>query len=327
MTKKFKHLKLDKFVSGSEQRIFKTTTDLVSSTIQNNMHSFTGVDNFPAINPKNIYYAEFSSDIAINNKIENSPIISGKLINFHDINCDYLTNRPDKMSSLSLDSPNSPWFAQSAMNAQYDIEKNKDERVTYFPKHIDTPIDIAYSRNNSYFLLPINTEKYTNLVQSDTTLLYQNNGPSAVFKQNYSSAFKELWSKSYYTSEDNSVPIYDLNFTFLQSINFGSNEKVLDWIKKYNLDTFKYNKYDELSNTNIEVALSSEILFDSETHTNNINTADSIRIQPLLEVLSKYSYIFSENRKKEILQDLIANLDIYSTVRFLSPIRTNNKIK
>ena len=151
---KFKHLKLDKFVSGTKKRIFKTTTNLISANIENENISFNEINN-TSIKPKDIYYAEYSTDIVINNKLENLNIISGKLINFHDINCDYLTNRPDKMSSLSLDSPNSPWFAQSAMNAQYDIEKNKDERVTYFPKHIDTPIDIAYSRNNSYFLLPI----------------------------------------------------------------------------------------------------------------------------------------------------------------------------
>ena len=323
---KFKHLKLDKFVSGTEQRIFKTTTNLISANIENEIISFNEINN-TYIKPKDIYYAEYSTDIVINNKLENLNIISGKLINFHDINCDYLTNRPDKMYSLSIDSPNSPWFAQDAINAQYNIEKNNDERITFFPQHIDTPIDIAYSRNNSYFLLPLNTERYTNLVQSDTTLLYQNDGPDAKYKPNYNNAFKELWSKSFYTPEDNSIPIYDLNFTFLQSINFGDNEKVLSWLKKYNLDTFTYIKYDQLTNSNITVALSAELLFDSETNSNNQNTADSIKIQPLLDVLSNYPYIFGENKRKEILQDLIANLDIYSTVRFLSPIRSNNKIK
>lgn len=320
----FKHLKLDKFVSGTEQRIFKTTTNIISGNLENNKNSFNLIPK--KYNPKNIYYAKYSSDIIINNKLNNNKLLSGELINFHDINYDYLINRPDKISTLTIDNPNSPWFAQDALNAQYNIEKNKDERITYFPQHIDTPIDIAYSRNNSYFLLPINTKRFTNLVQSDTTLLHVNDGPNATFKPNYKSAFQELWTKAFYTPEDNSIPIYDLNFTFLQSINFGNNEKVLTWLKKYNLDTFTYETYDEYTNTNITTTLSSQILFDSETNTNNVLTADSIKIQPLLNVLSEYSYIFSETRKKEILQDLIANLDIFSTIRFLSPIGQITKL-
>lgn len=49
-------------------------------------------------------------------------------------------------------------------------------------------------------------------------------------------------------------------------------------------------------------------------------TADSIYLPPLISTLIEYNYIIGESNIKTILHDLISKLDIFSSVRFLSPI-------
>lgn len=103
----YKRLKLDKFVSGSEQRIFKTTTESCSSVI--NSLSTDDSIKFYSFEPtnfkykqKDIYYAEFNSLRIANALLENQNILSSNLINFHDINADYMSNRPDKSNILTF---------------------------------------------------------------------------------------------------------------------------------------------------------------------------------------------------------------------------------
>lgn len=87
----YKRFKLDKFVSGTEQRIFKTTTKEIS--VNTNTYE---VNLISGLIDKNVYYGEFSTEKRNLNKVNNKDILSGNLIDFHDINADYITNRPDK---------------------------------------------------------------------------------------------------------------------------------------------------------------------------------------------------------------------------------------
>ena len=84
----YKRLKLDKFIAGKEQRIFKTTT-IKEETL-------------PLITQKDIFYGEYSTDKLNSVKLDSNVLLSGDLINFHDINCDYLINRPDKINVLNF---------------------------------------------------------------------------------------------------------------------------------------------------------------------------------------------------------------------------------
>ena len=84
----YKRLKLDKFVAGKEQRIFKTTTIKESTN--------------PLITQKDVFYGEYSSAKLVDVKTKENKLLSGDLINFHDINCDYIINRPDKTKVLSF---------------------------------------------------------------------------------------------------------------------------------------------------------------------------------------------------------------------------------
>lgn len=256
---KYKYLKLDKFVSGLEQRIFKTTT-LDTTLSDTNLTILSSMQ-------KDVFYGDFNSQKIVEAKTFNKQNISGNLINFHDINADYINNRPDKNNILTLNTSTSPWFNIASYNNQFNVEKNKDERVTFFPTFIDTPIDIAYSRNQSYLLLPISTNKYTNLVQSNITLKYKNQGPEALYKPNYEKMYEYQWSKPYYYSEDNSIPIYDLNFSFVEIIDLKTHENVLQFLSDNNLLNIK------LASSNSDYTLlSSQIIFDSNINQLNPDT-------------------------------------------------------
>lgn len=294
-----KRLKLDKFVSGTEQRVFKTTTIKEKES-----------DESLNITQKDVFYGEYSISKLRDSKVDNHICLSGDLINFHDIHSDYITNRPDNKKVLSLNGSASPWFPNDALNAQLKEEHNNTERITYFPSYVDTPIDIAYSRNNNYMLLPLNTERYTNIVQNDNMLKYRNYPISAENKPNYTNLFNNEISRPVNYAEDNSVPIYDLNFTFLQSINLENYDNIINFITKHNLSN-----------------LSGQIrIFNDKTFRENDNTANSIYLPSLITMLTKYNYQIGDDNKKLIIQDLISQLDIYSSIRFLSPIGQITKL-
>lgn len=169
--------------------------------------------------------------------------------------------------------------------------------------------------------MPLNTERYTNIVQSDITLNLANKGYNPAEKPNYKELIKNTFSTAYTYSEDNSVPIYDLNFTFLESINLSNNINCLNFLESYNLLDFNFkNSLDETQ------YLSSLILLDSETGELNPTNADSILIKPLLETLIKFPQIFGDEKVKLIMQDLISKIDLYSSIRFLSPIGQITKL-
>lgn len=95
--KHYKRLKLDKFVAGREQRIFKTTTSLQS--LEEETKKLVNEVNH---NRKDVYYGEFNNNKLTDAKLINLEYLSGHLINFHDINADYISNRPDKNKILNF---------------------------------------------------------------------------------------------------------------------------------------------------------------------------------------------------------------------------------
>ncbi len=110
---RYKHLKLDKFVSGKEQRIFKTSTtyqneinNRFNSGLDTELEFYLGnvpqEDKYKNLSKKDVYYAEYSAKKQTEAKIINDNNLSGHLINFHDLNADYITNRPDKNKVLSF---------------------------------------------------------------------------------------------------------------------------------------------------------------------------------------------------------------------------------
>jgi len=163
-------------------------------------------------------------------------------------------------------------------------------------------------------LLPINTERFTNIVQSDIMLTYKNAKISAKYKPNYNKLFNTELSRPINYAEDNSIPIYDLNFTFLQSINLSSYDNVIDFLSKHNLLDFKDK------NGNL---ISSQIVLNSENPSvsiKNNTSVDSIKLPTLISTLIEYEYLIGKDNIKTILQDLISKIDIFSSIRFLSPI-------
>lgn len=309
---------------GAEQRVFKVSTFEISGLIEaEEENKFTLSNNSNELKQNDIFYGDFSSNKISTISVNNNKIISSYLINFHGINADYINNRPDKNKILSINTSVSYWFNISAYNNQFNTEKNKDERITYFPKYINTPIDIAYSRNQSYFLLPISTQKYVDIVQPNLTLKQKFNGPLAVLKNNYTKMYQHQWTQSTTTSEDNSIPIYDLNFSWLQTINLNSNENVRAFLNKHNLLNFKYfnSSADEI------IELSTKVIFNNETNSLDPIKGTCILVENLLNILTSNSYMFNIEICKKIMHDLISQLNVNSVVRLLSPMRKYYKIK
>jgi hypothetical protein len=306
--KKFKRIHLDKFVAGNEQRIFKTKTNVV--------------DNF--VNPTNqfkshnVFYGEYSSSKTNNSNIQLNGLLSGDLINFHNINSNYVTNNPEKEYILNLQDTNLPEFNLLASEAELDTNKNKEEVITYFPKYIHTPIDIAYSENNSYFLLPLNTNKYVNLKQSNNTINLNKFEYEATYKPNYGKLINHYFSKTYECPEDNSVPIYDLNFSFMETLNLNSHFNAVNFLEKHNLYNLKL--YDS---PNSSFLLRDKILFNSKTNKLDADNGDSIHIKNLITNMIEYPNLFSLDDRKNIIYDLVIQLNINSSIRTLQPVRTN----
>ena len=226
---------------GSEQRIFKTKTNIIDEQLRP----------FNTYIHNDIFYGEYSSIINVKDHI-----YSANLINFHDIDANYLTNNSEKEYILNLTDTNLPEFSSSAKNAELDIQKNQEESITYFPKYIQTPIDITYSENNAYFLLPLNTDKYVNLKQQDFMMNSKRFKYNATFKHNYSDLIEHQLSKTYDVPEDNAVPIYDLNFSFLETIKLSSSAEAQEFLQKYNLYNLIFN----------EKLLRETLLFNSTTN-------------------------------------------------------------
>ena len=328
----YKHIKLDKIVAGTEQRIFKTKIlNIPDSEVDQTtsgeinvgiVHDVSDQVKYHEFNT--VFYGEYSSELKTTSKINGNSIYDGNLLHFNEVNSDYITNRPEEryttsslldVSIYNTSFPN--WFKIRTIDYQKDEEKMKDERVTYFPKHLDMPIDISLSEGRAYMLSPLNTERYTNLVQCSANIVYKTYGMKATYKPNYANSFSEFMSKSFYYAEDNAVPIYDMSFSTFQTINLGNHENAIKWLEKWNLTR------DEIS---------SQIIFDSETNISGINAKDSynsILVQELLEQLEfgEFNYLYSSSTIRDILYDLFARIDVNSILRMIQPFGSITKVR
>ena len=328
----YKHIKLDKIVAGTEQRIFKTKIlDISDSEVEQTTSGEINVGIVHNVDDQikyhefdTIFYGEYSSDLKTMSKINGDVVYDATLLHFNEVNSDYITNRPEERYSTSsifdvsiynASFPN--WFRISTIDYQKNIEKMNDERVTYFPKHLDMPIDISLSEGRAYLLSPLNTERYTNLVQCSTNIVYRSFGMNATYKPNYTDMYSDYMSKPFYYAEDNGVPIYDMSFSTMQTINLGSHELAEEWIKMWNLTK------DEIS---------SQIIFDSKTNLMKADARlsyDSILLQDLLNELEhgQYSYLYGSTVIKDMLYDLFARIDVDSILRMIQPHGIITKVK
>lgn len=321
MVPKYLHLKLDKFVAGQQQRIFKTTDRTVQvKPGHNSLYIDVSSDE---LSRKNIYmttYAQNKSNKKEDNKF--AYLQEEQLINFHDINIDYILNHPERDNHLPMiNTHNSPWFHTSIINNMDDKDKQKDERISYFPKWINTPIDIAYSKSVSFFLLPLSTDKYINVVQSNQLYnIDKNMSFYGQFKPHYKQMIHNFIYKSTYGLEDNTIPIYDMNFSFLETIYLGSTNAVQSWINSFNLNNIYYNEGEN------QFLVSQQIQFNSETNKIDVINPDSILFSKLLSIMINNDYLFGDDRRTEIVHSLISNLNINSTQRFLNPLGHISKV-
>lgn len=234
----YKHLKLQKFVSGNKQRIFKTNTDITYISKPDELSVSTYIQKGKQ---KNIYYGNYLQ--------RNMEYLSSNLIDFHQINYDYFYNRPDRIKFNTIYSDrNNPLFTTSANIIKNYTTEQDGQRISYFPQYMYTPLDISKYNNSYYMLLPINTDRYINIAHPDKLIdkiddlkekpfgaLLNNIYEKIPYKNNYTEMISSFYQRAAYTTEDNNIPIYDLNFTNIQTIRFKSSNDVFQWIIKWRI--------------------------------------------------------------------------------------------
>lgn len=296
----YKHLKLDKFVYGSKQKIIKTTTQIVTKeneklTVYNS-------------NKKNVYYF---SDIDKN------------LLDFHQINFDYINNKKGKISINSYIDNNNPTFSISANIIKHYTTEQDGQRITYFPEYLYTPLDITQFKNSCYFLLPISTNKFVNIAHPNKILNDIENFQQNPVPENIASNIKphiQFYDRAAYTSEDNSIPVYDMNFKQIETVKFSSSTELYNWLLKWNLQSIIYQDNDGTYHS-----LINQILFDSSQNMSfiqlinkdlSIENCDSVIIEPFINYLINKRYLYSRDTINNILSELFANLSTSSTQRY-----------
>ena len=306
----YKHLKLDKFVYGSKQKIIKTTTQVLNRD-EDELINYQG-------NKKNVYY--FSD-------------IDDKLIDFHQINFDYINNKKGKITVNSYIDRYNPTFSISANIIKHYTTQQDDQRIAYFPQYIYTPLDIAQFKNSCYFLLPISTNKFVNIAHPNKILndvqSFNYNPVPQIIASNIT-PHSSFFDRAAYTSEDNSIPVYDMNFKEIETIKFNSATDLYNWILKWGLQSIIYQ--DQNGDYH---SLINEILFDSTkglTFTEllandlSIDDCDSIKLEPFINYLIQKRYLYSRETFNSMLSELFANLSNNSMERYFKLVGRINEL-
>lgn len=146
-------------------------------------------------------------------------------------------------------------------------------------------------------------------------------------KENYKKMMSEVIETNYSVPEDTSIPIYDLNFTFLQTINFGTHEKLVQFLTKWELCDFKYKNLE----TNEELSLTGTLVFDDITNEFGTETANSIVLKDFYNILFnpdvKTGQKINITHQKEFFQELFGNIDLFSPIRYLTPIGNISELR
>ena len=306
----YKHLKLDKFVYGSKQKIIKTTTQVLNRD-EDELINYQG-------NKKNVYY--FSD-------------IDNYLIDFHQINFDYINNKKGKITVNSYIDRYNPSFSISANIIKHYTTEQDGQRIAYFPQYIYTPLDIAQFKNSCYFLLPISTNKFINIahpnkILNDVQKFKYSPIPSHI--SSYITPHNSFFDRAAYTSEDNSIPVYDMNFKEMETIKFNSATDLYNWILKWGLQSIIYQ--DQNGDYH---SLINEILFDSTkglTFTEllandlSIDDCDSIKLEPFINYLIQKRYLYSRETFNSMLSELFANLSNNSMERYFKLVGKINEL-
>lgn len=288
----YKHLKLDKFVYGSKQKIIKTTTQVLNRD-EDELINYQG-------NKKNVYY--FSD-------------IDNYLIDFHQINFDYINNKKGKITVNSYIDRYNPTFSISANIIKHYTTEQDGQRIAYFPEYIYTPLDIAQFKNSCYFLLPISTNKFVNIahpnkILNDVQSFNHNPVPQSI--SSYITPHSAFFDRAAYTPEDNSIPIYDMNFKDLETIKFASTNELYNWLLKWGLQDVIYQ-----DQNNEFHSLINEILFDSvkglsftDLMANNlpVQNCDSVLVQKFIKYLTDHRHLYSRITFNTMLSELFANI-------------------
>ena len=308
------HIKLDKIVAGDQKRLFKSFKQLYDK--DNELYNYNqkkqpelkkNIKASQNIKLSQIYYGKYSSNLK-NNSI-NSDNFDSQLLQFNSVSPRYITDNKQINTKQYLET--NKYYGNIFQSNEY----NNLQLIQYFKSIIQTPIDITGVQNVAYLLSPLGTRKNVQINASDFNIYFKNYKIQADYKEHYSDLFKYVLSKSVQCPEKEGIPIYDLNFTDIQTITFQTKQKLEKWLKTYKFDIYLYK----------DQPISSYITCNIN---NKFDQYDSINVTKLFQILSlqKYNIFYTNDMKKNIIIDLLDNLNKQSMNCKVSPLGTISKL-
>lgn len=268
------HIKLDKFVAGQEKRLFKSNISQFQSNdiLENNQQNIAN-QNIKNINGiQDVLYGNYHNISGQNN-----------LLNFNEINLNYI-KQADQINYNQYINTTSYYNCLFEQN-NYNLK----QQVQYFKSILQIPIDIAGVEDMAYALSPLGKRKNIQIFSPQFNLLSKNYKIEADYKENYQQMYNYLLNRQTANSQFNTVPLYDLDFSNLQTITFQSLAMLSSWINTYKLNS-----------------ISSIILCNINNKFEDLGY-DSVNLKQL------FDYLIENNiqilQKQNIIIDLVKNIN------------------
>lgn len=288
-------IKLNKFVAGDQKRLFQSDIQVYDD--QSQEKTANASINISNSNTKKnsyqntVFYGKYSLLLKANYLEKNDAYVNS-LLDFNEVQPRYVNEK--QIFNIKSQFNTSQFY----LNLFQQNQKKEQQNIFYFNANLQHPIDIEGIQNMAYMLSPLNSKKQVQIQQPSSMYFLKDFQMSADYKDHYGEMYKFLLNRQREYPENQSIPIYDLNFTNLQTITFDSLQKLTSFLQKYQLDKLKYNDH----------VISSLILLNIN---NKFNEYDSIDLSSLINIISdkSVSLYFYDSTRRLLFKDLVDNIE------------------
>ena len=285
------HIKLDKIAAGDQKRLFKSSTQIyeTQNIIQNNTSLKSNIQ--PSKNKKlnQVFYGNYSKGAQLNTQTNG---YQNSLLSFNKVSQQYISNK-NKINVQQYINTSKYYNTLLQQNQTDDAQK-----IQYFKSIMETPIDISAVQNMAYMLSPLGIRKNIQMHASQFNISSKNIHIQADYKPHYRELFNYILSKPIQCPEKQTIPIYDLNLTNIQTITFQTQQKLYKWITDYKFDITYYKN----------ILASQHILCNIH---NKFSKYDSVNVKKLFQILQQqvFNSFYTTKIKKQLINDLLDNLN------------------
>ena len=228
------HLKLDKFVGGDQKRLFQSDIHHIKSDNEN-LEKAIFHDTKNKVKDKlnhTVFYGKYST-LLKSNFLQQQNSYVNSLLAFNEIQPKYIN---EKENASKIQSTANRYYLN--LFEKYSNIINQD--IFYFKANLDSPIDIIGVQNVAYMLSPLKNNKNVRLSQQQSLLNIRDYTIYADYKDNYNDMFSFVLSKNNQYPQNNNIPLYDMNFSNIETITFNTLDKLQSWLSKYKFDKLYY---------------------------------------------------------------------------------------